>query len=124
MKIILDSNVLIALTNQNDSLHAAASEAVAGLQNDQVLLPAIVVTEVLILDQQPLLLLESFRKNWPDILATTEEEMLAVAEFPFEMRKKLKTNDCLILAHCIIHEARLVTFDQNLKQAYEEVCLS
>lgn len=124
MTTIIDTNVLIALTNKNDSLHEAAKEAVTGLQGSRVLLPVLILTEVLILEPHPLSVVEKCRTYWPDIIATTEEEMLLVAEFPVEVRKKLKANDCLILAHCLVHEARLLTFDRKLRQAYDEVLLS
>jgi predicted nucleic acid-binding protein len=37
------------------------------------------------------------------------------------IRKKLKANDCLVLAHAIHHHADLYTFDAKLRKAFRSL---
>jgi predicted nucleic acid-binding protein len=119
-KCILDTNVLVALVDPQDAHNSDASEIVEQLNQD-VLLPVIVLAEFLSGQVDATATFQKLQKKWRDITYSTEEELGIMTEFPQKTRKKLKANDCLILAQCITQDANLITFDANLKKAYEEL---
>lgn len=116
-KCLLDTNVLVALVDTKDAHHKNATKIIEQIDST-VILPIIVVAEFLSGQLDATKSLLSLQKKWGNFIYTTEEELVIMAEFPQKIRKKLKANDCLILAHCLVHDANLITFDDYLNQAY------
>lgn len=118
MNVILDTSFVSALWNENDPHHAEAERLFFEPENSSALLPMIVVAELLSggKDGQKIVLV--CKGLCSAFLPETEKEIGKISEFPFDVRNKLKANDCLILAHAIIHSADLLTFDKNLKDAH------
>lgn len=121
MNIVLDTNVLCALFDENDVHHEAAGHLFHEISGCRIFLPCIVAAELLAGDVPGKKLLELCKNLTDAFLASTERELTVISGFPAALRKKLKANDCLVLAHAIHHHADLFTFDEKLKKAYSKL---
>ncbi len=82
------------------------------------MIPDIVMAEFLMGDVEGEKMIAVCKKLCGSFLPITEKELNVVAKMPTAIRKKLKANDCLILAFAQRYKAELFTFDQTLKKTY------
>ena len=118
--VLFDTSFLCALHDENDP-HCAAATEMFSSSGSHIIIPAIVMAEFLMGDVAGDRMIETCRQLCGSFLQTTERELVLIASFPYPLRNKLKSNDCLILAHAIQHKAELYTFDNKLLKAYGEL---
>lgn len=118
--ILFDTSFLCALHDDNDP-HCTEATEMFSASGAHIIIPAIVMAEFLMGDVACDRMIETCRKLCGSFLQTTERELIHIASFPYPLRKKLKSNDCLILAHARQHKAELYTFDDTLLNAYGEL---
>lgn len=121
MNVILDTSFLLGLFDHEDVHHAEARRQFSVVADATFLIPAIVVAETLIQQEESLRLLDACKHIVGSFLPITEQELRAVAQFPQTLRRKLKANDCVVLAHVRTNHAELFTFDRRLRKACEQI---
>lgn len=57
------------------------------------------------------------KKITTKFLLNNEDDITFVKDLPYAIRKKLKANDCMIMALTVRKKAQLITFDENLFEA-------
>ncbi len=111
---ILDTNFLCSFFDLLDSNHEKAKAVFFDqLGEDELKVPYVVAAELLVNDMSA--------KYFPAVTAITnryvknnEADLEFISGLPGKLKRKLKANDCLILALCKRYNAELISFDKNL----------
>ena len=119
MNTLFDTSFLCALHNESDPHFAEATKMFSLFSGSHILIPTIVMAEFLIGDVAGDRMIATCRKLCGSFLSVTEKELSIISSFPYPLRKKLKSNDSLVLAHAIANKAELFTFDHKLLKAYK-----
>lgn len=114
---ILDTNFICSLFNQTDQNHDKAKDIFFEIDEDEKLLIPFIVAAELAISNDARKLLSASKKITPRFLASNEDDLNYVAKLPDRLRRKLKANDCLIIALCKRKKAELLTFDKSLSSA-------
>lgn len=125
--IVLDSNIWIALFNEEDALHDRAQRMVRDLQGP-VAIPEYVILEVAtILSQKAgkpfadLFLQKTYQNSDIKALHSSEQFLNEVIQlYLFQSRGKLSFVDYALLA-LSQHNIKVVTFDKDLERALKNV---
>lgn len=116
---ILDTNFVFSLLNTLDENHQKAKDIFFQIKDDEELkIPYIVVAE-LIVDKDGDYYFEASRNISKRFLMNNEEDVKFIKAMPINIKKKLRANDCLILALCMRKKVELITFDKQLKRTLE-----
>lgn len=116
--IVLDASVLIAQLSPLDAHHEAATQALLGVVDEDLVMHRMTVAEVLVGGVRS----GQGAQMWADIQAVgvrltppADGEPLRLAEL--RVRTGLKLPDCCVLATALAHEAPLMSFDRALATA-------
>lgn len=121
MNVILDTSFLLGLFNPDDGHHEAARRQFSLIEGFWCSIPSIVCAELLVQQKEGVRLIEACKEIQKQFTPLTEKELRIIAKIPERRRKTLKANDCVILAHALNLQAKLLTFDQKLLKTYEEL---
>ena len=121
MNVVIDTNVLCALLNEDDVHHEEAKEILLESEEDHLFIPAISIAEALMGPDVTERSLDTCKGFGDTIVYETERELTIIADYPYKLRKQLKAIDCLILAFAATHNAQLWTFDQRLQKTYQQL---
>ena len=120
---MIDSSIWVALLDKDDSCRDRAMIELENLENTEIEVYDHIYGEVLTV-------LRNKRSNYHctgfcellEILRVkiklTSENIFTLANKFFFQFKKLSFTDCLLMASAKIHNAKLLTFDKNLKKAW------
>lgn len=114
-KVILDSSVLIALFNDADSHHEAATKALGEAKGDFEI-STISLTEVLssdLSDAERYEMNQDIKKHFSP-LHPVDEKVAFMASQIRASKRTIQTPDALISATAILAKAQLWTFDKQL----------
>ncbi|MEI7579684.1 MAG: PIN domain-containing protein [bacterium] len=118
---IIDTNIICSLFDPNDSNHEKATNHFFNIpENEEIRIPFIVASELAIdpASKKFYLGIKAITKKF---LPNNETDIEFILDLPMSIKKQLKANDCLILALCQRHHARLLTLDKNLIKALRTV---
>lgn len=113
---ILDTNFIFSLLNKADVNHKKAADIFLGLDEDVDLKVPYIVAAELAISRKGSYLVSIARKISKRFVSSTEKDLEFIESMPYDVRKKIKSNDCLILAICKRNNAELITFDKNLSK--------
>lgn len=122
----IDSSVLIALLNEVDKHHNKAFEILKGSDVEEVLLFDHIYIEIMnVLKRKYSIDLchkfVNFLKFWNIEIAMKEFEEIKMANTIFTEKNNLSFEDCLLIAGALSRNADLMTFDEELKSAWNKL---
>lgn len=122
----IDSSVLIGLININDTHHQRALEMLTGTDSESVLLFDYVYIETMNVFKKRFSMesceeFMSFLKFWKIEIAMKEFEEIKIANRIFVQKNNLSFEDCLLIAGAMSRNAELITFDEELKDAWNKL---
>jgi predicted nucleic acid-binding protein len=122
----IDSSVLVALLNEADKHHSKALEMLKGTDVEKVLLLDYIYIEVMnVLKRKYSIDLcrkfMDFLKFWNIEIAMKEFEEIKMANAIFTEKNNLSFEDCLLIAGAMRRNAELITFDEELKSAWNKL---
>ena len=121
MKILLDTNVLIAVFDETNSLHTKAKTLLQQHWEDTMIVPIIVMAEFLVAEGNTSKAIEMCTELNMRFLPTTLQELHILRTIPYAIRRRIKATDSLLLAHCLHEKAQLLTFDAPLEKCYKKI---
>lgn len=118
---ILDTNFIFSLLNTLDKNHGKASDLFFGLSEDiNIKVPYIVAAELAV-NKYGIKYVSIARKISKRFILNTDDDLEFIQKMPYTMSRKIKSNDCLILAICKRKNAELITFDKQLNKVLAEL---
>lgn len=119
--VILDTSFINSLFEEKDSNHEEAKKIFFNLDEDEnIKIPLIVAFELVIHEEYEKLLFAS-KKITTRFLNNNEDDITFVKTMSYATRKKLKANDCMIIALTVRKKAQLITFDKNLSKTFQNL---
>ncbi len=120
---VLDTNFIQSLWSQSDSNHKKALEVANNInQDDEIIIPVIVVAELLASPSSNKIdVVEACKTICDHFELSISKDLKFISQAPYKLRKKLKANDMMLLAICDRYKADLVTFDKHLIKAKSEL---
>jgi len=112
---ILDTNFILSLFNQADGNHEKAKDIFFSLDEDEKIKIPFIVAAELTLSEDSGKILEASKAICSKFLVSSEEDLAYISKMPVKTKRKLKANDCLLIALCKRYDAELLTFDKSLK---------
>jgi predicted nucleic acid-binding protein len=122
---VLDTSLILALLNKNDTQHQVAKDKIFNLESNSLKFEIPMVCYLEALNKNPFpeiftkLLAELINKRGFEL--TTEADGKYVASLPLQIRTKLKSNDCSIIAITKRLNAELLTLDKYLEKYYKTI---
>lgn len=113
-KVVLDTNFILALFDQSSAYCSLATSELEQVGDIEVLIPQIVVFELLVGEKEGEDILGFCNILVDGFVSNNKKDFEIIRSISLENRKKLKANDCMILALCERFNARLLTFDRKL----------
>ncbi|MFW5702991.1 MAG: type II toxin-antitoxin system VapC family toxin [Candidatus Dojkabacteria bacterium] len=118
MKYLLDTNFLIALLDEGNDKHKDAMEIAYGFAGDSnFVIPSFVVAEMLVGTDQHETVFAFLDRLTDAFEGITSIDLRYIGQIKSELRKRLRANDCLVLAISSRTKAKVVTFDIKLQKA-------
>ncbi|MFA6992770.1 MAG: type II toxin-antitoxin system VapC family toxin [Candidatus Gracilibacteria bacterium] len=122
----IDSSVLVALLNEADKHHSKAFEMLKGTDVEKILLLDYVYIEVMnVLKRKYSIDLchkfTEFLKFWNIKIVMKKFEEIKLANIIFMEKNNLSFEDCLLIAGALSRNAGLMTFDEELKDAWNKL---
>ncbi len=121
MSIILDTNFIFSLTTTSDPNHKLAKEQFAKLDEEDAIIPFVVVSELIVASETV-----DFLKFCDDVggmfIPNADGDLKFIqTHLDLQTRRQLKANDCLILALAYRFKLDILTFDKNLIRAHKKL---
>lgn len=122
-RVILDSNIFIALYYTNDTFHEKACSLMEGLLGASIFVPYCVIQEVTTIlcyrfgKEKSNLFLADLRKSEDVIILDNNAE--AEIDFYLKIKRKLSFTDISLLHLSQKYDAMLFTFDRQLLNLYK-----
>ena len=120
---VLDTSIILALINKNDTQHQQAKDTIFDLKPDTLRFEVPMVCYLEALNQNPFpeeftaFLTELINKR--DFELTTKTDAEYIVNLPLQIRTKLKSNDCSVIAITKRLKAELLTLDKFLQKFYD-----
>jgi len=113
---ILDTNFVCSLFNQSDFNHEKALNIFFNIENDEKVKIPFVVAAELSVNENRKKYLRATKEITVKFLTNNESDLEFITNLALKSTKKLKANDCLIIALCQRLNADLLTFDKKLQK--------
>lgn len=115
-KYVLDTNYLQSLFDETDVNSEKAAEILEALEEQaQMIIPQIVVAELLI-GKDSTSVIRNCKELVTDFEKNNDDDLKFISKIPYQKRKRLKANDCLVMAITKRNSAKLITFDKVLEK--------
>lgn len=120
--ILLDTNFVFSLFTRNDSLNSTAIDIFDKFDSSEdIIIPRLVVAELLVSNSKIDFIDTCNVISQGNIIDFGDDNLTFIASLEPNIRKTLKSNDCLILSMAILLDAELITFDQKLLKVYDKL---
>lgn len=118
---VLDTNFLYSMYVKDDIHHQDSLQLLMDLPEEiNFIIPEIVVLE-LIAAGETIDFIERSKVFSKKPEPVTSQDIHYIQTLPPQLRRKLKANDCIILAITKRFKAKLLTFDKTLSKTHEDI---